>query len=180
MLVKLLFYTAILLIAVFGYRSYAAESTVLKIGDSAPGFKLNDTKGKSHALSDYSGQYLVLYFYPKNDTPKCTEEACHFRDDMAQLEKLGAKIIGITVDSSESNDFFAKKYHLQFPLLADKDGNVADSYNALTNLVVTKIAKRHTFLINPTGHIEQIYRNVDVSKHSQQIINDLKSLQSKP
>lgn len=180
MLVKLLFYTAILLIAIFGYRSYADASTVLKIGDKAPNFKLNDTKGKSHALSDYSGQYLVLYFYPKNDTPKCTEEACHFRDDIAQLEKLGAKVIGITVDSSESNHLFSKKYSLQFPLLADADGKVADKYNALTNLIVTKIAKRHTFLINPAGNIEQIYRNVDTSKHSQQIIHDIKSLQNKP
>lgn len=180
MLIKLLFYTAILMVAILGYNSYAAASSILNIGDNAPDFKLNDSQGKLHALTDYSGQYVVVYFYPKNDTPKCTEEACHFRDDIAQLEKLGAKVIGITVDSSESNHLFAKKYSLQFPLLADTDGKVAGKYNALTNLMITKIAKRHTFLISPTGHIEKIYRNVDTSKHSQQIIHDLKSLQSKP
>ncbi len=179
MLVKLLFYSVILLIAMLGYRSYAIAATVLQIGDKAPNFMLNDAKGKPHSLSDYSGQYLVLYFYPKDDTPACTKEACHFRDDMAQLEKLGAKVVGISVDSRESHDSFTRKYHLPFPLLVDADGKVADSYNALTNLFITKIAKRHTFMINPAGDIVKIYRSVDASAHSQQIIDDLKLIQSK-
>ncbi|MFZ3087325.1 MAG: peroxiredoxin [Methylotenera sp.] len=179
MLLKLFFYTALLLIAILGYRSYASASSSLTIGDNAPYFKLNDTKGNSHTLSDYKGQYLVLYFYPKDDTPGCTKEACHFRDDMAQLEKLGAKVIGISVDSRESHEKFAEKYHLPFTLLADTDGKVADSYQSLTNLYVTKIAKRHTFLIDPDGKIKKIYTNVDVSSHSQQIIDDLKTIQNK-
>lgn len=179
MLLKLFFYTILLLIAILGYRSYASASSSLVVGDYAPYFKLNDAERKPHALSDYQGQYLVLYFYPKDDTPGCTKEACHFRDDMAQLEKLGAKVVGVSVDSNESHEKFAKKYSLPFTLLADTDGKIADSYHALTNLYVTKIAKRHTFLIDPNGKIKKIYTNVDVSSHSQQIIDDLKTIQGK-
>lgn len=179
MLVKLFFYTAILLIAFFGYRSYATASDGSLIGNDAPEFTLNDAKGNTHRLTDYRGKYLILYFYPKDDTPGCTKEACHFRDDMAQLEKLGAKVVGISVDNSESHAKFAGKYHLPFPLLADTDGKVAASYNALTNLLIIKIAKRHTFLIDPEGKIKKIYTTVNVSNHSQQIIDDLKTIQTK-
>jgi len=177
MLLKLFFYTTILLIAILGYRSYAyASSGSLVIDGDAPNFTLNDAKGNSHSLSDYRGKYLVLYFYPKNDTPGCTKEACHFRDDMTQLKKLGAKVVGVSVDSSESNGKFAEKYNLPFTLLADTDGKIADSYHALTNLFVMKIAKRHTFLIDPDGKIKKIYTSVNVSNHSQQIIDDLKAI----
>jgi peroxiredoxin Q/BCP len=176
MLLKLFFYAAILLIAILGYRSYAGTSGNLVIDSDAPNFTLNDAKGNKHSLTDYRGKYLVLYFYPKNDTPGCTKEACHFRDDMTQLEKLGAKVVGVSVDSSESNGKFAEKYNLPFTLLADTDGKVAASYDALTNLLVIKIAKRHTFLIGPDGKIKKIYTNVNVSNHSQQIIDDLQAI----
>ncbi len=176
MLIKLFFYATILLIAILGYRSYAGTSGHLVIDSDAPNFTLNDAKGNSHSLADYRGKYLVLYFYPKNDTPGCTKEACHFRDDMSKLEKLGAKVVGVSVDSSESNGKFAEKYNLPFTLLADTDGKVAASYDALTNLLVIKIAKRHTFLIDPDGKIKKIYTNVNVSNHSQQIIDDLQAM----
>lgn len=179
MLLKLFLYSIVLLVSILGYRSYASASTSLAVGDNAPYFQLDDAKGKSHALPDYQGHYLVLYFYPKDDTPGCTKEACHFRDDIVQLEKLGAQVVGISVDSGESHQKFIDKYHLPFTLLADTDGKVADSYHALTNLFVTKIAKRHTFLIDPQGKIKKIYTNVDVSNHSQQIIDDLKIIQDK-
>ncbi len=177
MLIKSLFYSVIFLIAIFGYRSYALAAYSLKIGDDAPNFTLFDANGNPHSLSDYRGHYLVLYFYPKDDTPGCTKEACQFRDDMTQFEKLGAKVVGVSVDSSESHVSFTKKYHLPFPLLADTDGKVAESYNALTNFWLIKFAKRQTFVINPAGKIIQIVRNVEVSNHSQQIIDDLKHSQ---
>ncbi len=179
MMLKLFFYIAVLLLAFFGYRNYAIASDILQMGDDAPSFTLNDAQGQTHYLSDYAGKYLVLYFYPKDDTPGCTKEACQFRDDMVQLEKLEAKVVGISVDSSESHANFAKKYHLPFPLLADPKGKVAESYHALTNFYVVKIAKRYTFLINPVGKIAKIYTNVDTSNHSQQIIDDLKLIQIK-
>jgi peroxiredoxin Q/BCP len=179
MTLKLVLYITVLVLAIVGYRSYAAAaSDSLQVGDAAPNFSLNDAQGKTHQLADYADQYLVLYFYPKDDTPGCTKEACHFRDDMTQLEKLGAKVVGVSVDDSQSHADFAQKYHLPFPLLADSDGKVAASYNALSNFYVLKMAKRYTFLINPTGKIAKIYRDVDTSNHSQKIIDDLKLLQS--
>lgn len=177
-MLKLLFYSAVLLLSFFGYRNYASAATGLAVGDVAPSFTLNDAKGQTHYLSDYAGQYLVLYFYPKDDTPGCTKEACHFRDDMTELQTLGSKVVGISVDNSNSHDDFAKKYHLPFPLLADTNGHVAASYHALSDFYVFKIAKRYTFLINPAGKIAKIYKNVDTSNHSQQIINDLKLIQN--
>jgi thioredoxin-dependent peroxiredoxin len=177
MLIKSLFYSIVLLIAIFGYSRYTLAANSLKIGDDAPNFTLSDANGNLHSLSDYSGHYLVLYFYPKDDTPGCTKEACQFRDDISQFEKLGAKVVGVSVDNNESHVNFAKKYHLPFPLLADTDGKVAESYNALTNLLLIKFAKRHTFIIDPAGKIVKIIRNVEVSNHSQQIINDLKYAQ---
>ncbi len=177
MLVKLLFYITVLLIAIIGYRSYNNNSGSLQIGQQAPNFTLTDYDNNSRSLYDYQGKYLVLYFYPKDDTPGCTKEACHFRDNTAQLKKLGAEVVGISIDSAESHKKFAEKYHLPFPLLADTDGKVAESYHALNNLLIAKIAKRHTFIIGPDSIIKKIYTNVNVANHSQQIIDDLKAIQ---
>ena len=179
MTLKLIFYTVVLLLAFIGYRSYSGTSSPLKIGDDAPSFTLNDAQGQTHYLSDYNGKYLVLYFYPKDNTPACTKEACNFRDDMMQLEKLGATVVGVSIDSPTSHADFAKKYHLPFTLLADTDGKVAESYHCLNNFYFIKIARRYTFLINPSGKIAKIYMNVTASKHSQQIIDDLKLMQNK-
>lgn len=153
---------------------YAGE--LPKVGQAAPAFDLPDHLGKRHRLQDYAGTWVVLYFYPKNDTPGCTKEACSFRDDLFQLEKLGAKVIGASVDDTDSHARFAKKYNLPFPLLVDKDGKLAEQYGALTNLGLIKFAKRYTFLIAPDGKIAKIYLSVDTSRHSQEIIDDLKKL----
>lgn len=174
---KLTFYSLVLIIAVFGFISVSRAGTLPKDGDKAPDFNLPDAKGELHQLSNYANKWLVLYFYPKDDTPGCTKEACSFRDDLAQLDKLGAQVVGISVDDSNSHAKFAEKYHLPFPLLADKDGKVADSYGALTNLFIIKLAKRYTFLIDPQGVIVKTYLSVDTSRHSQEIIDDLKKLQ---
>lgn len=157
---------------------HAAE--IPKAGQRAPSFTLPDQHGKTHRLTDYAGKWVVLYFYPKNDTPGCTKEACSFRDDLFQLEKLGAKVIGASVDDTDSHARFAKKYHLPFPLLADKDGKLAESYGALTNLGLIKFAKRYTFLIDPQGNIAKTYLSVDTSRHSQEIIDDLKKMTQQP
>jgi thioredoxin-dependent peroxiredoxin len=175
---KLFVLIALIAIVTIGYQSMA-KSTQLANNDKAPDFNLPDANGKVHQLADYSGQWLVLYFYPKDDTPGCTKEACHFRDDLAKLEKLAAKVVGVSVDDGQSHVAFAKKYNLPFPLLSDKDGLVANKYGALTNLGLVKIAKRYTFLINPEGHIAKSYFSVDTSRHSQEIIDDLTRLKTK-
>lgn len=147
-----------------------------KVGELAPDFELPDQNGVKHNLKEFAGRWLVLYFYPKDDTPGCTQEACAFRDDMHKLTALGAQVVGISVDDSSSHAEFATKYHLPFPLLADKSTEVAARYGALLNLWLFKIAKRYTFLVDPQGKIAKVYEKVDTSRHSAEIIEDLKSL----
>lgn len=169
----LIIFTALLVARV----SRAGELPV--VGKPAPDFNLADQHGRQHSLQEYRGKWLVLYFYPKDDTPGCTQEACAFRDDLDQLTELGAQVVGISVDDSDSHAGFAKKYHLPFPLLADKRGEVAASYGALLNLGIMKLARRYTFMIDPQGNIIHEYLSVDTSRHSKQIIEDLKQLTSK-
>jgi peroxiredoxin Q/BCP len=166
----------LLAIGMLFYRQTSSAAEVPAVGEAAPAFSLPDQAGQQHSLSDYQDSWVVLYFYPKDDTPGCTKEACSFRDDLFKLEQLGAKVIGVSVDDSDSHAEFARKYHLPFPLLADKKGAVADSYGALRNLGVIKLAKRYTFLINPQGKIAKTYLEVDTSRHSQEIIDDLQKM----
>ena len=163
------------LASLWGGRA-ARAGELPQMGQPAAGFQLPDQNGKVHTLQDFSGKWLVLYFYPKDDTPGCTQEACSFRDDLNQLTEMGAAVVGISVDDSDSHAEFAKKYHLPFPLLADKSGSVADSYGALLNLGILKVARRFTFLIDPQGKINKVYLSVETSRHSKDIIADMKAL----
>jgi peroxiredoxin Q/BCP len=163
-------------IAFYLFRVNVMAAPILKVGDDAPTFTLPDSLGNQVSLNDYKGKWVVLYFYPKDDTPGCTTEACHFRDDFKSLEAIGAKVIGVSIDDSFSHKKFAEKYNLPFPLLSDASGEVASRYGALNNFLVIKLAKRYTYLINPQGKIAKIYLSVDTSKHSQEIIDDLKGL----
>jgi len=147
-----------------------------QVGTAAPDFSLMDQDGKPHQLKDFAGKWLVLYFYPKDDTPGCTQEACAFRDDLSRLTQLGAQVVGVSVDDGASHAEFARKYHLPFPLLADQSAAVAARYGALTDLVVFKFARRYTFLIDPQGRIAKVYQKVETSKHSTEIIKDLQQL----
>jgi len=158
--------------------SFALADDVPAVGGPAPAFSLADQSGKDVSLDSLRGKWVVLYFYPKNDTPGCTEEACSFRDDMAELTKLGAQIVGVSIAEMASNAEFAQKYHLPFPLLADKDGEVAKRYGAFSDWLVTRFARRYTFLIDAQGKIAKTYLKVDTSKHSAEIIADLKQLSS--
>jgi Peroxiredoxin len=146
-------------------------------GAAAPDFNLVDQYNKPHKLSDYKGKWVVLYFYPKDDTPGCTTEACHFRDDISKIRELNAEVLGVSVDNTESHAKFAKKHGLPFPLLSDGDAQVAKSYDALFSLGPIKVAKRHSFIIDPEGKIAKVYRDVKPAEHSDEIIRDLESLQ---
>jgi len=171
---KVIFYVVVLLASIWGYRHYSQQKRyLLKAGDVAPDFELIDQHGAVIKKSQFQNQWLVLYFYPKDDTPGCTKEACQFRDDKHQLEALGAHVVGISVDDAASHQAFANKYNLPFSLLVDKDGAVAKKYGALTQVGPIEMAKRYTFLINPQGDIAKAYYSVKVSKHSQQIVDDL-------
>ncbi len=146
-------------------------------GAAAPAFSLPDQAGKTHALSDYAGRWLVLYFYPKDDTPGCTTEACNFRDDIVRIRKLGAEVVGVSVDDAASHAAFASKHKLPFTLLADEGGTVAESYGALRDLMVMKMAKRYTFIIDPKGRVAQRYLEVDPKTHAAEVVADLERLQ---
>jgi thioredoxin-dependent peroxiredoxin len=150
----------------------------LEINDSAPAFELLDQDSQQRKLSDYADKWLILYFYPKDDTPGCTKEACSFRDDIYHIRELEAEVVGISTDDVESHAEFVEKYHLPFALLSDKDAVVAKSYGAAWKIGPFSVAKRHSFIISPDGKIAKVYRKVNPDTHSDEIIADLKALQS--
>jgi len=150
----------------------------LEISHQAPAFSLMDHNHKKHQLSDYQGQWLILFFYPKDNTPGCTIEACQFSNDYTEISALNSAILGINTDNIESHQRFISKRQLSFPLLSDSTGAISKSYGTLIKLGPIKFCKRHSFIINPEGKIAKIYRKVSPAQHSQQIIADLKALQS--
>ncbi len=150
-----------------------------KAGHAAPDFELPDQNGLRHSLKEFTGKWLVLYFYPKDDTPGCTQEACRFRDDRQLLADLGAEVVGISVDDSDSHAAFARKYRLPFTLLADESGEVAARYRCLLDFGFFRIARRYTFLVDPQGKVAKVYVKVETSRHSQEVVEDLKLLSGK-
>ena len=153
----------------------AAESPAE--GQPAPAFKLQDQNGDWHQLDDYDGQWVVLYFYPKNFTPGCTTEACSFRDDIFEFRKMNVALLGVSMDDVESHQKFAKEYSLPFSLLADDDGEISRLYGTYLGIGGgVGYAKRQTFLIGPDGLLAKHYPKVDPDVHSAQVIADLKDL----
>ena len=171
---KILSILATLMAITLFFGSQAARAEPLKVGQPAPDFNLPDQSGKIHKLADYRGKWLALYFYVKDDTPGCTEQACKFRDDIHQLTDLGAQVVGVSVDDSTSHANFAKKYNLPFPLLADSKGETAARYDSLRG--DGGMARRNTFLIDPQGRIAKIYLSASTSRNSAEVIEDLKKL----
>jgi peroxiredoxin Q/BCP len=157
----------------------SAGADGVAVGKPAPGFELMDQDGDVHSLEDYRDQWVTLYFYPKDDTPGCTTEACEFRDNIFAFRDLNCQILGVSFDDTSSHAEFAEKYSLPFPLLADTDGNAADAYGVRTEMFGQTIAKRQTFLIDPTGTVVKHYEDVDPDNHSEQVLADLRALQKK-
>jgi peroxiredoxin Q/BCP len=146
-------------------------------GSAAPDFALTDQSGRTHRLGDYAGRWLVLYFYPRNDTPGCTREACRFRDDIGILGERDAAVVGVSVDDARSHADFARKYQLPFALLSDPDGQTAAAYDSLLNLGVVRFARRRTFIIAPDGRIAARFDKVDPAGHAQEVVRALRTLQ---
>jgi peroxiredoxin Q/BCP len=151
--------------------------STIEINSKAPAFSLLDHHKKEHHLSDYQGQWLIIFFYPKDNTPGCTVEACHFRDNYSEFSAMNTKIVGINTDKQESHTRFIKQQKLPFPLLIDQQGEVSQRYDSLFKLGFIKFCKRHSFIINPEGKIVKIYRKVTPSMHIEQVLSDLKALQ---
>lgn len=149
-------------------------NNLLQVGEAAPDFLLADGAGKMRQASEWRGRWLILYFYPRDDTPGCTAEAKAFNASLPELASLKAQIVGVSVDDIDSHRAFAKSLGLNFPLLADTDGKVSRRYGALNDFAVVKFARRHTFLIAPDGRIAKIYRDVEPAQHAGEIIAELK------
>lgn len=151
----------------------AADAPV--VGADAPSFKLQDQNGDWHTLEDYRGQWLAVYFYPRDDTPGCTTEACNFRDNIYAFRAIGAAVVGISVDDVESHKEFSDKYKLPFVLLADENHETASAYGVLRDYKLIKIASRQSFLVNPQGKIAKHYADVDPDTHTDEVLADIKA-----
>jgi thioredoxin-dependent peroxiredoxin len=169
-----------LALSVAGTRLANADETgAPKVGEPAPAFKLQDQAGKWHSLSDYQGKWVALYFYPKDDTPGCTTQACSFRDNVFAFNKEGAVILGISVDDVASHKAFAEKHGLPFTILADADKAVTKRYGVLkTYMGVMEMARRDTFIIDPQGRVAKHYESVKPEGHSELVLADIKALKA--
>jgi peroxiredoxin Q/BCP len=167
---------AVALAVVLGFTSIGMANDQVAVGSPAPEFELPDQEGQLHSLEDYRDQWVVLYFYPKDDTPGCTTEACEFRDNIFAFRDLNAQILGISLDDVESHKSFSEKHGLPFPLLADVEGTAASAYGVKTRMLGMEVAKRQTFIIGPDGTIAKHYDKVDPDAHSKQVLADLAEL----
>jgi peroxiredoxin Q/BCP len=154
-----------------------ASSGDLKVGQKAPDFTVLNDAGEKVKLSDFKGKKVVLYFYPKDDTPGCTTEACAFRDGFAEIKKHGAVILGVSTDSVESHQKFKSKFDLNFPLLADTDKKIVEAYGTWKekSMYGKKYMgiERTTFIIDPQGKISHIFPKVKVNEHYDQVVEAL-------
>jgi len=147
----------------------------LKIGDSAPDFEGPTSDGTQLGLKNFVGKKnVILYFYPKDDTPGCTKEACSFRDNLSTVKKMGAEVVGVSLDSVESHKKFASKYKLPFPLISDQDKRVAKAYGVLRDTGTS--ANRVTFIIDRAGKIANIFPKVDVTRHTEEVVEALEAM----
>ena len=149
----------------------------LKVGQKAPEFTLADDSGQKVKLSEYKGKKVVLYFYPKDDTPGCTTEACNFRDGIAEIKSKGAVVLGVSADSVESHKKFKKKFELNFPLLADPEKKMIEEYGVWKekSMYGKKYMgiERTTFVIDPQGKISHIFPKVKVTDHFDEVVEAL-------
>jgi peroxiredoxin Q/BCP len=167
------------LLALATVASAAEPAAPPAVGAAAPAFRLQDQTGAWRSLGDYSGKWLVLYFYPKDDTPGCTTQVCAFRDEITRVRQAGAEVVGVSLDDVRSHEAFAAKHHVPFPLLADVDGGAATAYGVLTTRGGFRYARRDTFVIDPSGRVAKHYPSVDPKENVGQVIADLGALGAK-
>ena len=162
-------------LALFCLMSTDASGEIV-VGQPAPEFELSDQDGQLHSLEDYRDRWVVLYFYPKDETPGCTTEACEFRDNIFSYREMNVQILGVSFDDIESHKKFAENHDLPFPLLADPEGTAAEAYGVKTKFAGMTLAKRQTFIIDPDGNLAKHYEKVNPATHSEEILVDLESL----
>ena len=170
---------AVIAVAFVAVRHSRADDPMPQVGQTAPTFTLPSQDGTPVSLDSYRGKWVVLYFYPKDQTSGCTLEAHNFQKDQSSFDAAHAVILGVSVDTVDSHKAFCTKDGLTFKLLADPDKKVVPQYGSLANYMGMKIAKRNTFLIDPKGKIVKVWTGVDPSKHSQEVLDALHSAETK-
>ena len=167
---------AVAALGAIAFRPRTARAAMLSVGATAPDFHgqvVNGDQVTPISLADFHGHKLVLYFYPKDNTPGCTKEACAFRDGYARFQTAGIWVLGCSIDSAESHKAFIKKYGLPFALLLDPDRSIARAYGADNGVPILGLDRRVTYVIGEDGHILKVYPSVDPGVHAKQIIHDL-------
>jgi thioredoxin-dependent peroxiredoxin len=168
-------------LAVWMVSTVWAAGIHMKEGQKAPDFELEDQNSQKVRMSDYTGKnWIVLYFYPKDDTPGCTKEACSFRDNLNQLQALNAAVLGVSVDDSRSHQKFYEKFNLNFPILSDREYRVCQLYGTLNHFMGIKLARRSTFLIDLEGIIRKVFPRVQPKDHAVEVAHTLSEFQSIP
>jgi peroxiredoxin Q/BCP len=160
-----------------GYSLLSGSSKTPEVGSPAPDFTLSSQEGKPVTLSSLQGQWVVLYFYPKDFTSGCTVEAHNFQRDLAEYQKRNAVILGVSVQDTETHKQFCAKEGLNFKLLADTKKEVSRSYDSIMNLGIAKLSSRHTFLIDTSGVVRKVWLDVSVQKHSGEVLAALDDFQ---
>jgi peroxiredoxin Q/BCP len=175
-MLRIMLILAVVLIVILLVPRLLSHSASPAQGSNAPDFTLPSQEGSAVSLKDYRGKWVVLYFYPKDQTHGCTIEAHKFQVDQPKYAARDAVILGVSVDSVDSHKRFCAKEGLNFKLLADTEHKVTNSYGSLTNLGLVKFSARHTFIIDPQGKVAKIYMSVNPSKHSEEVLADLDAL----
>jgi peroxiredoxin Q/BCP len=176
-MLRIVLLLAVIVVLIVLVPRLLSHSAAPSEGSNAPDFTLPSQEGSPISLKDYRGKWVVLYFYPKDQTPGCSREAHNFQMDQPKYAEHNAVVLGVSLDSVDSHKKFCAKEGLNFKLLADTDHKVTDSYGSLTNLGLVKFAARHTFLIDSTGKIAKAYTSVDPVKHSAEVLEELDRLQ---
>lgn len=177
MLLRIVLLAIVVIVAVLLVPRLLSRSATPVEGSAAPDFTLLSQAGSSVGLKDYRGRWVVLYFYPKDQTPGCSREAHNFQVDQPKYAERNAVVLGVSVDSVESHKEFCAKEGLNFKLLADTEHKVSDLYGSLNNFGLVKFSARHTFLIDPGGKIAKAYTSVDPAKHSAEVLAELDRMQ---
>lgn len=170
---------AALAVVLVGVIALGAAKDAPAVGSAAPEFALMTNEGKQASLKDYSGKWVVLYFYPKDFTSGCTLQAHNFQRDLAKYEAINAVILGVSVDTAESHKSFCAKEGLSFKLLSDTDAKVSDAYGSVMEYNGMKLSARNTFIIDPQGKVAQVFMKVKPSANSEEVLAALAILQKK-
>jgi peroxiredoxin Q/BCP len=178
MKIAIIIAAAILILAFLLIRRKTRTPSVPAVGAAAPDFTLNSQLGTPVSLGELHGQWVVLYFYPKDLTPGCTIEARNFQRDLSKYEDRNAVILGVSTQDESSHRQFCAKEGLHFKLLADVDRKVSAAYGSLADYLVTAMSARKTFLINPDGKIARVYETVNIPPHSEELLHEIDNQES--